>query len=72
MGGLFGGAKMPEPLPPPPMPDDKSPAVLEARRKAAADVIARQGRESTILEQNTSGGDVSKPDNYASRTLGGR
>ena len=74
MGGLFGGAKMPEPIPAPPMPDDKSPAVLEAKRRAAADIASRQGRESTILDSaNTPAADVAtKPDSYSRGTLGGR
>ena len=76
MGGLFGGAKMPEPIPPPPMPVDKSPAVLEAKRKAAAAVAVRQGRQSTILDTspdaNRYPGDPTKMDSYGRSTLGGR
>jgi hypothetical protein len=31
------------------MPDPNSPAILEAKRKAAADIMGRAGRSSTIL-----------------------
>jgi len=49
------------------MPDDQSAAVLEAKRKAQADILARAGRSSTILtapKDRTTGGD------YNSTSLG--
>lgn len=49
MGGMFKTPKMPEPKPPAPMPDPDSPAVLEAKRKAAGAIMNRAGRSSTIL-----------------------
>lgn len=64
MGSLFG-SKTPNPKPPAEMPDDQSPAVLEAKRKAAMDAAARAGRASTIL---TSGGDNGAT--YSGKTLG--
>ena len=39
----------PAPKPPAEMPDPNSPAILEAKRKAAADIMGRAGRSSTIL-----------------------
>jgi hypothetical protein len=71
MGGLFGGSKpppLPEPKPAPPMPDDKSPEVLEAKRRAAADILSRAGRTSTIL---TAPGQRSSSADYSRTTLGG-
>lgn len=38
--------------PPPTMPDAQSPEVLDAKRKAAQDAMARAGRSSTILSQS--------------------
>lgn len=72
MGGLFS----PKPPSPPPMPavqkpavlpDEQSPAVLEAKRRAQTDMMQRAGRSSTILTApgNRGGGDYSKT------TLGG-
>jgi len=66
MSGLFA-PKMPTPQAPAPMPDDQSAAVLEAKRKAQADILARAGRSSTILtapKDRTTGGD------YNSTSLG--
>ena len=40
---------MPEPQPTAPMPDEGSPAVIEARRRAQLDAMRRAGRSSTIL-----------------------
>lgn len=49
MAGLFSSPKTPEPKPPAPMPDDMSPGVLEARKRARMDIMSRAGRSSTIL-----------------------
>lgn len=48
MGSLFGGKK-PEPAPVQRMPDAEDPAVLEAKKRAAAAAQARSGRASTVL-----------------------
>lgn len=59
-------AAPPAPKDPAPMPDTDSPAVMEARRRAQADILRRAGRSSTILtapEQR--GGD------YTGSKLGG-
>ena len=54
------------------MPDNSSPAVLEASRKAAAEASARAGRLSTILTDNNGpAANKGNTDSYASRTLGG-
>jgi hypothetical protein len=52
----------PTPAPVATMPDAQSPDVLEARRKAQADVARRGGRASTILTapQDRGGGNYSK------------
>lgn len=47
MGGLFG--KKPTPQPVQRMPDTEDPAVLEAKKRAAAASQARSGRASTML-----------------------
>lgn len=59
MSKLFGGSKTPPPQPTPaaPMPDAQSPAVLEARRKQAMEMMQRAGRQSTILSDANRGGD---------------
>lgn len=70
MSSLFA-PKMPA-LPPAPaprpvatMPDPESADVIEARRRAQADIMRRAGRSSTILTApGKSGGD------FSSRTLG--
>lgn len=50
MGGLFGSkAKAPEPTPVARMPDEEDPAIIEARKRAAAASQARSGRTSTVL-----------------------
>lgn len=49
MGGLFG--KSPKPQPVQAMPDENDPAVLEAKRRAAAATTARSGRASTVMTQ---------------------
>jgi hypothetical protein len=55
----------PEPKPAAPMPDSESAAVVEARRKAQADIMGRAGRSSTILTApKDRGGD------YSSTALG--
>lgn len=72
MSGLLPKAPAPiTPQAPAPMPDNNSPAVLEAQRKAAADATSRAGRLSTIMTDNN-GADANKrnTDSYASRTLG--
>lgn len=61
-----------QPQAPAPLPDNNSPAVLEAQKRAAADATARAGRLSTILTDNN-GPDANKrnTDSYSARTLGG-
>lgn len=49
MSSIFGGQKAPLPKPPAPMPDEQSPAVLEAKRREAERIMSRGGRRSTIL-----------------------
>lgn len=53
MSALFSTPPPPplpaEPKPPAPMPDPQSPDVLEAKRRAQADMLRRAGRSSTIL-----------------------
>lgn len=49
MGGLFKKPDIPKPEPPARMPDEEDPAVIEARRKRAAEAQRRGGRASTIL-----------------------
>ena len=71
MGSLF---KIPKsqpvtPTPPATMPDPNSPTILEAKRKATSDAMARAGRASTILSAGNSGAPGS--DNFASNKLGG-
>ena len=58
------------PKPPALMPDQNSPAVLEARRKAMSDMMARAGRQSTILTAPGQRGGNSGGDSYSSNTLG--
>jgi hypothetical protein len=68
MSGLFSSPPPPpKPQKPPPMPDEESPAVKEAKRRAALDMLQRAGRESTILtsREERTGGD------YSRKTLGG-
>lgn len=50
--------KPPKPQPPARMPDENSPEVVAARRKAIADRQAAGGRESTILADDTYSNDV--------------
>lgn len=76
MAGLFSRPSSPAPAPPPaaptplapqapaPMPDTTSAAVLEARRRAQADIMGRAGRSSTILSAPKERGD------YSSTALG--
>lgn len=52
--GLFGGSK-PQLQPVTRMPDQQDPAVLEAKRKQQADMLARGGRDSTILSDSLMG-----------------
>lgn len=69
MSGLFGSADPPAPKPPAPMPDDQSPAVLDAKRSATERILSRAGRSATILTKpENRGGSM---DTYASKTLGG-
>lgn len=77
MSSLFSPPKpapvLPTPAPTPPatMPDDQSPAVLEARRRRAAEILARSGRTSTILTApDQRGTDTTITDSYSSPTLG--
>lgn len=53
-GGLFGGSK-PQLQPVTRMPDAEDPAILEAKRKKQSEMVARGGRESTILSDSLSG-----------------
>jgi len=51
MSGLFSSPPpppLPRPKEPPPMPDPESPAVKEAKRLAALQMLQRAGRERTI------------------------
>lgn len=74
MGGLF--APKPQPIiqqappevkPPAPMPDQNSPAALEARRRAQMDMMGRVSRTDTILTApNQRGGNT----DYAASKLG--
>ncbi len=41
--------KLPKPEPVARMPDERSPSVLEARRKKQSELLAAKGRQSTIL-----------------------
>ena len=55
----------PAPKPPATVPDPESADVIEARRRAQAEILRRAGRSSTILTApENRGGD------YSSRTLG--
>ena len=63
MSGLFSSPPPPpKPQKPPPMPDAESPAVKEAKRRAALDMLQRAGRESTILTspEDRDSGDYSR------------
>ena len=71
MSGLFSPPPPPpppEPKKPPPLPDLESPAVREAKRLAALNMLQRAGRESTIL---TTPDDRGSGD-YSRTTLGGK
>lgn len=76
MGSLFGGSAPPppKPQPPAPMPDDQSPAVLEAKRRAVQAAGVRQGRDSTILgnPSDRASSAPSASSDYSRTTLGGR
>ncbi len=67
MAGLFGGPSIPTPKPAAPMPDSSSEGVLEAKKRAQADVMSRAGRSSTIL---TGKEDRGRMDTFASSKLG--
>jgi hypothetical protein len=73
---FLGGGEKPKPpvvQPPARMPDPFDPAVMEAKRRAAADALARGGRQSTILGGSIRerGGVMSNSfDNYAGKVLG--
>jgi len=71
MSGLFSSPPpppMPKLQPPPPMPDPESPAVKEAKRLAALDMLQRAGRESTILTSADNRGSA----DYSRTTLGNK
>jgi hypothetical protein len=71
MTGLFSKPAVVQPTPAAPMPDNNSPAVLEAQRKAAAEAAARAGRTSTILTDNEGpAANRRGSDSYSGRTLG--
>jgi len=69
MSGMFTpkAQSMPTPSPAAPMPDSNSTAVMEAKRRAQADVMNRAGRSSTILTAPKD----RVGDSYANKTLGG-
>ena len=74
MSALFAKPQTPTVTAPPPMPDNSSPAVLEAQATAAAAAAARAGRLSTILTGQTSSTPAANrgnSDTYAAKTLGG-
>lgn len=50
------------------MPDEESPAVLEAKRRYASEAMARAGRQSTILTTPES---RNFSTDYSRKTLGG-
>lgn len=53
MGGLFGGAEAPTVAEPVVMPTEDTAAVAAAKKKKAAEVQSRSGRQSTILTEQT-------------------
>lgn len=55
---------VPKPKPAAPMPDEFSPATLEAKRRKQLEMMQRGGRQSTILSDAAGRGD------YAGSTLG--
>jgi hypothetical protein len=55
MAALFS-PKTPEVKPAAPLPDEYSPGVLEARKRAALGIGTREGRRSTILSEDEGGG----------------
>ena len=70
MSSLFAPKMPPAPPPPAPkpvatMPDPDSADVIEARRRAQADILRRAGRSSTILTAPEN-----RDSDYSSRTLG--
>ena len=72
MASLFGGQKAPVLNAPAPIPDTSSPQVLEARRQATADALARAGRASTIATDASRRGDSGGgSDSYSANKLGG-
>ena len=70
MGGLFSGPKAAQPVvsAPATMPDDMSPGVLEARRKATMDTTNRASRANTILSKPAKSGSTNR--DYSSMNLG--
>lgn len=59
MATLFSKPKTPDipaPKPVAPMPDENSPAVIEARRRSQLETMKRAGRSSTILTDRDNGG----------------
>ena len=78
MSSLFSrpaAAPTPAPAPTPTatMPDELSPAVREAQRRKAADIMSRGGRSSTILTSpGQRGNDTTLGDSYSGTTLGVR
>lgn len=69
MSGLFSPKIPPAPVAKEPaaMPDSNSASVMEARRRAQADIMNRAGRSSTIL---TAPKDRGGGDSYSATTLG--
>lgn len=69
MSGLFGGGA-PSPKPPAPMPDDQSPAVVQARKTEQERILSRAGRQSTILTRPENRGGGNNFDTFAGKQLG--
>ena len=65
MGGLFGKQKMPPVQEPARMPVQNDASSREAARKAQGDLLARRGRQSTNLVDDTANQDA-----YANTDLG--
>lgn len=55
MSGLFGSVSAPAVEPPARMPSPNDKKTTDARRRQAASMKDRQGRDSTILSQNLMG-----------------
>ncbi len=63
MGGLFGSktpaAVVPPPIiPPPPMPTPDGDEAKKARKRSLSAQYARQGRQSTVLQEAVTGAET--------------